>query len=112
MDREKPDAILMVTNSLTALNHKRVFEYAAAHRLPARFEVDWIVRDVGLMSYAANLDETFARVASFADRLLKGGKPADLQFEQPTRFKLVINMKTAKPSALKFQRRCSPPLTR
>jgi putative ABC transport system substrate-binding protein len=48
------------------------------------------------MSYAPDLDETFVRVASLADRLLKGAKPADLPFEQPTRFKLVINMKTAK----------------
>jgi putative ABC transport system substrate-binding protein len=70
MDQEKPDAILMVTDSLTALNRKRVFEYAAAHRLPAIFEFDWIVRDGGLMSYAPNLDETFARVAYLADRLL------------------------------------------
>jgi putative tryptophan/tyrosine transport system substrate-binding protein len=96
MDREKPDAILMVTDSLTALNRKRVFEYAAAHRLPAIFEFDWIVRDGGLMSYAPDLDETFVRVAFLADRLLKGAKPGDLPFEQPTRFKLVINMKTAK----------------
>jgi putative ABC transport system substrate-binding protein len=96
MDREKPDAILMVTDSLTALNRKRVFEYAAAHRLPAIFEFDWIVRDGGLMSYAPDLDETFARVAFLADRLIKGAKPGDLPFEQPTRFKLVINMKTAK----------------
>jgi putative ABC transport system substrate-binding protein len=96
MDQEKPDAILMVTDSLTALNRKRVFEYAAAHRLPAIFEFDWIVRDGGLMSYAPNLDETFARVAYLTDRLLKGAKPADLPFEQPTSFKLAINMKTAK----------------
>jgi putative ABC transport system substrate-binding protein len=75
VDREKPDAILMVTDSLTALNRKRVFEYAAAHRLPAIFEFDWIVRDGGLMSYAPDLDETFARVASLVDRILKGAKP-------------------------------------
>jgi putative ABC transport system substrate-binding protein len=96
MEGEKPDAILMVTDSLTALNRKRVFVYAAAHRLPAIYEFDWIVRDGGLMSYAPDLDETFVRVASLADRVLKGAKPADLPFEQPTRFKLVINMKTAK----------------
>jgi hypothetical protein len=52
MESEKPDAILMVTDSLTALNRKRVFVYAAAHRLPAIYEFDWIVRDGGLMSYA------------------------------------------------------------
>jgi putative ABC transport system substrate-binding protein len=85
LETEKPDAILMVTDSLTALNRKRVFEYAAAHRLPAIYEFDWIVRDGGLTSYAPDLDETFVRVASLADRVLKGAKPADLPFEQPTR---------------------------
>ena len=96
MDREKPDAILMVTDSLTVLNRKRVFEYAAAHRLPAIYEFDFLVRDGGLMSYGPDFDENFARVAALVDRILKGTKPADLPFEQPTRFKLAINVKTAK----------------
>ncbi len=96
MDREKPDAILMVTDLLTALNRRRVFDYAAAHRLPAIYEFDWIVRDGGLMSYAPDLNESFTRVAALADRLLKGARPADLPFEQPMRFRLVINMKTTK----------------
>ncbi len=96
MNREMPDAILMVTDSLTILNRKRVFEYAAAHRLPAIYEFDFLVRDGGLMSYAPDLNESFDRVAALVDRILKGARPADLPFEQPTRFKLVINMKTAK----------------
>jgi putative ABC transport system substrate-binding protein len=96
MDREKPDAILMVTDSLTVLNRKRVFEYAAAHRLPAIYEFDFLVRDGGLMSYGPDFDENFARVAALVDRVLKGTKPADLPFEQPTRFKFAINVKTAK----------------
>jgi len=96
MDREKPDAILMVTDSLTVLNRKRVFEYAAAHRLPAIYEFDFLVRDGGLMSYGPDFDENFARVAALVDRILKGTKPADLPFEQPTRFKLAINVKIAK----------------
>jgi putative ABC transport system substrate-binding protein len=96
MDREKPDAILMVTDSLTGLNRQRVFEYATQHRLPAIYEFDWLVRDGGLMSYAPDLDESFGRVAALVDRILKGSKPADLPFEQPTRFKLAINLKVAK----------------
>ena len=86
----------MVSDSLTMLNRKRVFEFAAAHRLPTTYEFDFVVREGGLMSYAPDLDETFARVAALVDRILKGARPADLPFEQPTRFKLVINMKTAK----------------
>jgi putative ABC transport system substrate-binding protein len=96
MNREKPDAILMVADSLTVLNRKRVFEYAAVHRIPAMYEFDWLVRDGGLMSYAPDLEETFSRVAALVDRILKGTKPAELPFEQPTRFKFVINLKTAK----------------
>ena len=95
MRRDMPDAILMVTDSLTGLNRKRVFEFADAHRLPAIYEFDWLVRDGGLMSYGPDLDESFGRVAALVDRILKGTKPADLPFEQPTRFRLVINLKTA-----------------
>jgi putative ABC transport system substrate-binding protein len=54
------------------------------------------VRDGGLMSYAPDLDESFGRVAALADRIFKGAKPAELPFEQPTRFQLAINLKTAK----------------
>jgi putative tryptophan/tyrosine transport system substrate-binding protein len=83
----------MVSDSLTMLNRKRVFEFAAAHRLPTTYEFDFVVRDGGLMSYAPDLEETFGRVAAPVDRILKGAKPAELQ---PTHFKLVINLKTAK----------------
>jgi putative ABC transport system substrate-binding protein len=96
MEREMPDAILMVTDSLTILNRKRVFQFAAAHRLPAIYEFDWLVRDGGLMSYAPDLDESFGRVAALADRIFKGAKPAGLPFEQPTRFQLAINLTSAK----------------
>lgn len=96
MDREKPDAILMVTDSLTILNRKRVFEYAAARRLPAIYEFAFLVRDGGLMSYGPDQDESFERVAALVDRILKGARPADLPFEQPTQFTLAINRKTAK----------------
>jgi putative ABC transport system substrate-binding protein len=96
MDREPPDAILMVTDSLTILNRKRVFEFAAAHRLPAIYEFDSLVRDGGLMSYGPDQDESFDRVAALVDRVLKGAKPADLPFEEPALFKFALNLKTAK----------------
>ena len=95
MQRERPDAILMVTDTLTLLNRQRVFAFAAAHRLPAIYEFDSLVRDGGLMSYGPDLDESLGRVAALVDRILKGAKPTDLPFEQPTRFRLVINLKTA-----------------
>jgi putative ABC transport system substrate-binding protein len=96
MNRDVPDAILMVSDALTILNRKRVFEFAAAHRLPAIYEDDRYVRDGGLMSYGPDQSESFARVAALVDRVLKGAKPAELPFEQPTRFRFVLNLKTAK----------------
>jgi putative ABC transport system substrate-binding protein len=96
MNRDMPDAILMVSDSLTTLNRKRVFEFAAAHRLPAIYETDFLVRDGGLMSYGPDLDESFDRVGALVDRILKGANPAELPFEQPTLFRFVLNLKTAK----------------
>ena len=96
MDRDAPDAILMVSDSLTLLNRKRVFDYALAHRLPAIYEQDFIARDGGLMSYGADLHESFDRAAALAARIFQGAKPADLPFEIPTRYLFVINLKTAK----------------
>jgi ABC-type uncharacterized transport system substrate-binding protein len=96
MNRDLPDAILMVSDPLTTLNRKLVFEFAAAHRLPAIYEFDFIARDGGLMSYGPDLDESFDRVAALVDRILKGAKPAELPFEQPTRFHFALNLKTAK----------------
>ena len=102
MDREPPDAILMVSDSLTVLNRKRVFDYAAVHRLPAIYEYDPLVREGGLMSYGPNLRESFERAASMVDRIFKGAKPADLPFEQPTRYLFVLNLKTAKSISLEI----------
>src|SRR5262245_30607439 len=109
MQRERPDAILMVADTLTLLNRERVLGCHPTHPLPALCQFDYLVRDGGLMSYGPDLDESFSRVAALIDRILKGAKPADLPFEQPTRFRLVINLKTAQamglpvPSLLLFQ---------
>ncbi|HEX7617544.1 MAG TPA: ABC transporter substrate-binding protein [Verrucomicrobiae bacterium] len=96
MNREMPDAILMVSDSLTVLNRKRVIDFAAEHRLPAIYEADTIVRDGGLMSYGADPRESYGRAAALVDRIFKGAKPAELPVEQPTRYLFVINLKTAK----------------
>ena len=96
MNHEPPDAILMVTDSLTLLNRKRVFDYAAEHRLPAIYEQDFMAHDGGLMSYGADPKESFDRAAAQVARIFQGAKPADLPFEIPTRYLLVINLKTAK----------------
>jgi putative ABC transport system substrate-binding protein len=94
MARDRPDAILMVTDALTSLNRKRVFEFAAEQKLPAIYEYDSLVRDGGLMSYGPDMSEVYDRAADLADRILRGARPGALPFEQPTRFHLVINKKT------------------
>jgi putative ABC transport system substrate-binding protein len=95
IDRDKPDGLLMVTDALMALNRARVIAFAAARRLPAVYEFDFLARDGGLMSYGPDAKETVERLAGLVKRILKGAKPGDLPFEQPTQFRLVINKKTA-----------------
>ena len=86
----------MVADALTFLNRKRVFDFAAEHRLPAIYETSAFARDGGLMSYGPDEKETAEQGADLVLRVLKGQKPADLPLEQPTRFRLVVNLKTAK----------------
>jgi putative tryptophan/tyrosine transport system substrate-binding protein len=100
MNNEKPDAILMVADALTNLNRKRVFDFAAARKLPAIYEYDFLARDGGLMSYGPDLSESFERTASLVDRIFKGASPGDLPFEEPTRYLFVLNLKTAKSTGL------------
>ena len=91
-----PDGILMVSDSLTLLNRRRVFEFSAAHRLPAIYEFEALVRDGGLMSYGPDQSGSAERGAALVDRILRGASPAELPFENPTRFIFAINLKTAK----------------
>jgi putative tryptophan/tyrosine transport system substrate-binding protein len=96
MDREPPDAILMMSDTLTVLNRKHVFDYAAAKHLPAIYESEPYVRAGGLMSYGGDRKELFQRAAALVDRIFKGGKPAALPFEQPTRYLFMVNLGVAK----------------
>src|SRR6185437_11974983 len=81
-----PDGILMVTDVLTILNRKRVFDFATTHKIPAIYEADLFAREGGLMSYGPDGKEVSDRVAGLVAQILKGAKPADLPIEQPTRF--------------------------
>ena len=103
MDRDQPDAIFMVADALTTLNRKRVFDYAGAHHIPALYEYDVPnVHDGGLMSYGPDLNESMERAAVLTARILAGARPADLPFEEPTHYKLVINLKTAKATGIEL----------
>ncbi len=96
MVRKPPDAILMVSDVLTTLNRKRVIDFAAAHKLPAIYEYDFLVHEGGLMSYGPDVSEMYDRAAGLAARILKGADPAKLPLEEPSRFVLAINLGTAK----------------
>ena len=78
------------------VHRKVVIDLAAAHRIPAIYEFQVFVEPGGLMSYGVNVSEMQRRAAGYVDKILKGAKPADLPIEQPTKFSLVINLKTAK----------------
>ncbi len=92
MGRQRPDAVL-VQPSLPA---KRAAELALRYRIPAASFVRGMVDEGGLMSYGIREQDSYQRVAIFVDKILKGAKPGDLPVEQPTKFELVINLKTAK----------------
>jgi putative ABC transport system substrate-binding protein len=92
---DKPGALLVVADVLTMANSKRILDFAIAQKLPAIFEVDSVATMGGLLAYGPDQDEMSERIGALVDRILKGTSPADLPFEQPTRFKLVVNLKTA-----------------
>jgi putative tryptophan/tyrosine transport system substrate-binding protein len=96
MTRDRPDALVLVTDVLTSLNRKLVLDFATAHGIPAIYEYGFLVREGGLMSYGPNLDDLLRRAAIYVDRILKGAKPGELPVEQPTRYYLLVNTKPAK----------------
>jgi putative tryptophan/tyrosine transport system substrate-binding protein len=81
---------------LMRANEKRIAGFALKSRLPSMYSNKQAVEAGGLMYYGADLADIYRRVAYYVDRILKGAKPADLPVEQPTKFELVINLKTAK----------------
>ena len=90
------DAILPFSDPLTVINAPRVIALAAEHRLPALYLFRLFATNGGLISYGPDLADLFRRAGGYVDKILKGTKPSDLPVEQPTKFELVINMRTAK----------------
>ena len=92
----RPQGLIAPPNSLLYAHRREVIEFAAATRLPAVYGFRELVQEGGLMSLSPSLSEIAARGGLYVDKILRGAKPADLPVEQPTKFELVINLKTAR----------------
>jgi putative ABC transport system substrate-binding protein len=98
-----PNGGLIITGSALAVVHRHlVITLAAKHQLPAVYFQRTFVADGGLISYAADVVDQYRRAASYVDRILKGEKPADLPVQAPTKYELVINLKSAKALGLEI----------
>jgi ABC-type uncharacterized transport system substrate-binding protein len=93
---QRPDALIVVGDPLTVTQRTLIAEFAAGHRLPALYGTREFAAIGGLMSYGADVADLYRRAAGYVDKILKGAKPADLPVQQPTKFELIINLKTAK----------------
>ncbi len=96
MNRDGMEALLVGPDELFRVYHSQVLTLALAQRLPVMFDSREAAEDGGLISYGPDMTEVFRRAAVYVDKILKGAKPGDLPIEQPTKFELVINLKTAK----------------
>jgi len=94
--RERPDALLVPNTTSNFARRRFIVDFATKNRLPGMYYVRNFTEDGGLMSYGPDFRDEFRRVATYVDKILKGAKPTDLPVEQPTKFELVINLKTAK----------------
>jgi len=94
--RERAEALVVFTENLTMFNRARIIEFASYNRTPAMYTAREFVDSGGLFSYGPSLKEMYKLAGGYAAKILKGAKPADLPVEQPTKFELVINLKTAK----------------
>jgi len=104
MIRWNADALIVLPSPMLFAEHRRIVELAAKNRLPAMYQAREFVDAGGLMSYGANLADLNRRAATYVDKILKGTNPADLPVEQPTKFELLVNLKTARELGLTINR--------
>lgn len=96
MTRERAHALMLFPSSMLFFERKRIVDLAAKHRLRSMYATRQYVDVGGLLSYGANQADLTRRAATYVDKIIKGAKPGDLPVEQPTKFELVINLKTAR----------------
>jgi putative tryptophan/tyrosine transport system substrate-binding protein len=94
--RQNVDALVIGHDGLTQMHQQTIVDLVARKRLPAAYPAREFVEAGGLIAYSVNYPDLYVRIASFVDKIFKGAKPSDLPVEQPTKFELVINLKTAK----------------
>ena len=102
LSREVPSGLFEIESPVTFIYRRQLIDFALKHRLPAIYPYRSSVDDGGLMAYEADLPALFRRAGYFVDRILKGTPPADLPIEQPTKFDLILNLRTAKAIGLSF----------
>src|SRR5207248_5976956 len=102
--RERAGAVIVLPSPMFVGEYRRIVDLAAKNRLPTMYQVREFVDAGGLMSYGANLSDLNRRSATYVDKILKGAKPADLPVEQPTKFELLVNLKTARELGLTISR--------
>ena len=112
MTKQRAGAMMVVADSFFVLWRQRIAELALRARLPTIFPARDSVEAGGLMSYGNSLAEFFRQAATYVDKVLKGAKPAELPVEYPTKFLLVVNLKTAKALGLEVPLKCSRSPTR
>jgi putative ABC transport system substrate-binding protein len=96
MTRARAGALTVLPSAMLFIERRRLVDLAAKSRLPAVYTWREFVDAGGLMAYGPNLADLFRRAATYVDKILKGAKPGDLPVEQPTKYELVINLKTAR----------------
>jgi putative ABC transport system substrate-binding protein len=107
--REGAEALIVLASAFFAAERRRLVDFVTKHRLPSMFSVREDIEAGGLMSYGASVPDSWRRAATYVDKILKGAKPAELPVEQPMKFELILNLKTAKalgltiPPTLLFQ---------
>lgn len=102
LSKDPPDALVLVADPFTASQRTRIVEFVNSRRIPAVYDSSDFADVGGLMSYGPNIYEQFRRTAYFVDRILKGAKAGDLPIEQPAKFELVVNNRTAKALGIKI----------
>ena len=102
VSQQHPDAALVIADPVLVSHRKRIAEFMTKNRLPAAYTYREHTEAGGLISYSTNYYDSFRRAAAYVDKIFKGAKPGDLPIEQPTKFELVVNMKTAKALGIKI----------